>query len=66
MTSYAGFWGLALSWLWQWHVGFAFCCHLLRVYVCLGLGQCFRGSTECAGDGFLGTIELILSQTEGS
>ena len=34
--------------------------------VCLRLGQCFRGSTECAGDGFLGIIDLILLQTEGN
>ena len=43
-----------------------FCCNLLGVCVCLGLGQCFRGSTECAGDGFLGIIDLILLQTEGN
>ena len=41
-----------------------FCCHLLGV--CLALGQCFQGSTECVGDGFLGIIDLILLQTEGS
>ena len=43
-----------------------FCCHLLGVCVCLGLGQCFRGSTEFAGDGVLGMIDLILLQTEGN
>ena len=37
-----------------------FCHHLLGVCVCLGLGQCFRGSTECAGDGFFVIIDLIL------
>ena len=37
-----------------------FCNHLLGVCVCLGLGQCFLGSTECAGDGFFGIIDLIL------
>ena len=37
------------------------------VGVCLGLGQCFRGSTECAGDGFLEIIDLIIDlQTEGN
>ena len=41
-----------------------FCCHLLGVCVCLTLGQCFQGSTECAGDGFFGIIDLILLQTE--
>ena len=30
--------------------------------VCLGLGQCFWGSPECAGDGCLGIIDLL--QTE--
>ena len=43
-----------------------FCCHLLGVCVCLGLGQCFRGSAECVGDSFLGIIDLILLQTEGN
>ena len=41
-------------------------CVCVCVCVCLGLGQCFRGSTECAGDGFLGIIDLILLQTEGN
>ena len=36
------------------------------VCVCLGLGQCFRGSTECAGDGLLGIIDLTLLQAEGN
>ena len=36
------------------------------VCVCLGLGQCFRGSTECRGDGFLGIIDLISLKTERS
>ena len=43
-----------------------FCRHLLGVCVCLGSDQCFWGSTECAGDGFLGIIDLILLQTEGN
>ena len=45
-----------------------FCCHLLGVCVCLVLGQCFQGSTECAGDNRLnlGIIDLILLQTEGN
>ena len=65
MTSYAGFGGLALSWLWLWHVGFDLLLSFVgRVCVCLGLGQCFRGSTECAGDGFWGIMDLILLQTE--
>ena len=34
--------------------------------MCLGFGQCFWGSMECAGDGFLGIIDLILLQTEGN
>ena len=39
-----------------------FCCHLLGV--CLGSGQCLRGSTECVGDRLLGIIDLILLQAE--
>ena len=35
-----------------------FCCHLVGGCVCLGLGQCFWGSLECAGDGLLGIIDL--------
>ena len=27
--------------------------------LCLGLDQCFWGSAECAGDGFLGIIDLF-------
>ena len=27
--------------------------------MCLGLDQCFWGFTECAGDGFLGIIDLF-------
>ena len=27
--------------------------------MCLGLGQCFWGSPEYAGDGFLGIIDLF-------
>ena len=27
--------------------------------MCLGLDQCFWGSTECAGNGFLGIIDLF-------
>ena len=34
------------------------------VCVCGWLDQCFRGSTECAGDGFLGIKDLLLLQTE--
>ena len=43
-----------------------FCCHFLGVCVCLGLGQCFRGSRERAGDDVLGIIDLTLLQTEGN
>ena len=43
-----------------------FCCHMLGVCVCLGSDKCFQGSTERAGDGFLGIIDLILLQTEGN
>ena len=54
MTSYAGFGGFGCGML-----VLIFCCHLLGVCVCvcLGLDQCFRGSTECAGDGFLEIID---------
>ena len=34
-------------------------CRVVRGCVCLGLDQCFWGSTECAGDGFLGIIDLF-------
>ena len=38
---------------------FTFSCHVVGGCVCLGLDQCFWGSTECAGDGFLGIIDLF-------
>ena len=47
--------GLGLSWLGCGMLVLIFCCYVVGVCVCLGLGQCFRGS-ECAGDGFLGII----------
>ena len=36
-----------------------FSCHVVGGCVCLGLDQCFWGSTECEGDGFLGIIDLL-------
>ena len=36
-----------------------FSCHVVCVCVCLGFDQCFWGSLECAGDGFLGIIALF-------
>ena len=42
-----------------------FCCHLLGVCV-FGVRPMFPGFMECAGDGFLGIIDLILLQTEGN
>ena len=44
-----------MSWLWLLRVGFA----MWRGRLCLGLGQCFWGSPECAGDGFLWIIDLF-------
>ena len=43
-----------------------FSCHVMGGgCVCLGLDQCFWGSTECAGDSFLGIIDLFnYKQTE--
>ena len=66
MTSYEGVLGLAMSWLWLWSVGFDLllsCGGCVCVCVCLGLSQCFWGPPECAGDGFLGIIDLILLQS---
>ena len=34
-------------------------CHAVGVCVCLGLSQCFWGSPDCAGDGFLRIIDLF-------
>ena len=48
-----------MSWLWLWYVGFDFSCHVVGGCLCLGLDQCFWGSTECAEDGFLGIIDLF-------
>ena len=36
-----------------------FSCHVVGGCVCLGLDQCFWGSTESAADGFLGIIDLF-------
>ena len=36
-----------------------FSSHVVGGCVCLGLDQCFWGSTECAGGGFLGIIDLL-------
>ena len=36
-----------------------FSCHVVGVCVCLGLDQCFWGSTECAEDEFWGIIDLF-------
>ena len=36
-----------------------FSCRVVGGCVCLGLDQCFWGSTECAGNGFLGIIDLF-------
>ena len=36
-----------------------FSCRVVGGCVCLGLDQCFWGSKECAGDGFLGIIDLF-------
>ena len=36
-----------------------FSSHVVGGCVCLRLDQCFWGSTECAGDGFLGIIDLF-------
>ena len=36
-----------------------FSCRVVSGCVCLGLDQCFWGSTECAGDSFLGIIGLF-------
>ena len=59
-----------LSWLWLWHVGFDFLLSFVGcvcVCVCVfGVRPMFPGSTECAGDCFLGIIDLILLQTEGN
>ena len=49
-----------MSWLWLWRVGFDLFLSCGRgggVY--LRLGQCFWGSLECEGDGFLGIIDLF-------
>ena len=46
--------------LWLWHVGFDFFWSCgVGGCVCLGLDQCFWGSTECPGDGYLGIIDLF-------
>ena len=40
-------------------------CACVRVCVCvcvLGFNQCFWGSTECSGDGFLGIIDLLYNK----
>ena len=66
MTSYARFGGSRSAGFGCGMLVFIFCCHLLGMCVCLGLGGRFRGSTECAGDGCLEIIDLVLLQTEGN
>ena len=39
-----------------------FSCHVVGECECLGLDQCFWGSTKCAGDGFLGIIDLFYNK----
>ena len=64
MTNYAGFEGLRSAGFGCGMLVLVFCCYLLGV--CLGLGQCFWGSLECAGDPFFGIIDLMLLQIEGN
>ena len=59
MTSYVGFWNSRRAGLGCGMLVLTFSCHVVGGCVCLGLEQCFWGSTECAGDGFVGIIDLF-------
>ena len=57
--------GPAMSWLWLWHVGFDFSCHVVGGCVCLGLDQCFWGSTECAEEKKIRETTMSIYSNQG-